>query len=114
MRRIALALVASLAACNTARPGMVRSSSDNPLVTIGAGDVPLGNGNPYDARYVIDQRTHLCWFTLDGVPASVDCCALAGMDEAKPYLPWAASSCAPPAPAAPEAPPAAPASPAAP
>jgi len=116
MLRLACAalLIAVTAGCSTSRPGAVSASADSPLVVIGAGEVDYGPGE-IGARYLIDTRTRQCWFVVSDSLAALDCCALAAVADARPYLTWAtpdvcgeaqapaAPAAAPPAPTAPPA-----------
>jgi hypothetical protein len=101
------ALLAASAACVTSSPGMTRTSSDNPLITIGAGHAEIGPGVYWHAWYVIDKRTQTCWMTLGDAGAQLDCCALRRVSEAKPYLTW--TSCPADVPSPPAIPPGGPA-----
>ncbi|HMJ10562.1 MAG TPA: hypothetical protein VK524_04100, partial [Polyangiaceae bacterium] len=74
--------------CYSSKPGVVRASSDNPMVTIGAGEIEVGSGAAYYARYLIDRRAKLCWFFAGDSVAAIDCCALSSVEEARAHLGW--------------------------
>jgi len=80
------ALLTASAACITSTPGLTRASSDNPLITIGAGAAEIGGA--WHAWYVIDRRTRTCWMTFPPNFAQLDCCALLRVSEAQPYITW--------------------------
>jgi hypothetical protein len=81
-------------ACYSSSPGVVRTSADNPLVVVGAGEIEVGSGAHYYARYIIDQRAQVCWFFAGDSVSAMDCCSLKRVPEAQPYLAWvSAASC---------------------
>jgi hypothetical protein len=89
-------------------PGVVRTSDDNPMVMVGGGEIEIGSGAHYYARYIIDTRTHVCWFFAGDSVAALDCCALYRVEDARPYLKWLApGACEPKPTAAPPSEPAA-------
>jgi hypothetical protein len=89
MRDVVLGiLLTASAACVTSTPGVTRTSSDNPLVTIGAGGAEIGGGTFWRVWYVIDKRTQTCWMKLGDAGAQLDCCALRRVSEAQPYITW--------------------------
>jgi hypothetical protein len=81
-------LLAMSAACVSSTPGVTRTSTENPLVTIGAGYAEIGIGAAWRAWYVIDKRTQTCWMKLGDAGAQLDCCALHRVREAQPYITW--------------------------
>jgi hypothetical protein len=78
------ALLTTTACAATSFPGRTLTSSDNPLVTIGAGQAHGAD----DTWYVIDKRTQTCWMMLYAALAQLDCCALRRVSEAQPYITW--------------------------
>jgi hypothetical protein len=89
-RTFALALGVGLSSigCYSSAPGVVHTSADNPLVIIGAGQIEVGSGAAYYARYIIDRRARVCWFLAGDSVAPLDCCSLLDVAEARPHLAW--------------------------
>lgn len=87
LRRLVLgvALMATMG-CARSSPGVVHTSDENPLVVIGAGEIEIGGGNHYRARYIIDQRANACWFLAVESVSPLECCKLASVPEAKAHL----------------------------
>ena len=89
MRAVLLAFaLAATAACVSSTPGVVRTDTRNPLVSIGAGEVDVGGGSYWRAWYVIDRATQTCWLKLGDSGAALDCCALRKVPAAAPYIQW--------------------------
>jgi hypothetical protein len=82
---LALALMATVG-CYRSSPGVVHTSDENPLVVVGAGEIEVGTGAHYYARYIIDQRAEVCWFLAGDSVSPMECCKLASVPEAKEYL----------------------------
>lgn len=82
------ALLTAWASCVTSTPGLTRTTANNPLVTIGAGEAEIGGGSFWRVWYVIDNRTQTCWMKLGDAGAQLDCCALRRVSEAQPYITW--------------------------
>jgi hypothetical protein len=110
MNRPLVSLTASIAlllsACITSTPGVVRTSTDNPLVSIGAGKIEVGPTAGWFVWYVIDKRTETCWMKLGDSAGAMDCCALRKVPEAVPVITWESDAtcsgrAAPPASASP-------------
>jgi hypothetical protein len=78
-----------IAGCVSSSPGVVRTTEDNPIVVVGAGEIAVGGGEYYHARYVIDRKAQVCWFFAGESVAAMDCCALRRVPEAQPFLSWA-------------------------
>jgi hypothetical protein len=105
---IALALAAASCASTTGQSGVVVQDATTPMVAIGAGHVRFGNSSWLETRYIIDRSTQTCWFLAGYAPAPLDCCALARVPAAQPYLTWTTACATPPVAAPPvEAPPSA-------
>lgn len=103
------ALLTMSAACITSTPGVTRTSADNPLVTVGAGQAEIGPGSFLYVWYVIDKHTQTCWMSLGQAGGQLDCCALRRVKEAQSHITW--TSCPGEVPLAPAPPPAVPAPP---
>lgn len=82
------ALLTASAACVPRTPGVTRTSADNLLVTIVAGQAEFGPLASMPAWYLIDKRTQTCWMYFDKAAAQLDCCLLRRVSEAQPYITW--------------------------
>lgn len=87
LKALVLALFSvGAAGCYGSSPGVVHASGANPLVVVGAGEIEVGAGARYYARYIIDRRAEVCWFFAGDSVAPMECCKLASVPEAKAYL----------------------------
>lgn len=97
-------LALALVGCYSSAPGVVRTSSGNPLVAVGAGEIEvagatLDSERPAHALYIVDRRAEVCWFLVEESVAPMNCCALLKVVEAREYLGWVDERrCNPPSP----------------
>lgn len=64
------------------------------MVVIGAGEIEVGGGAHYYARYIIDKRAQVCWFFAGDSVSQLECCSLYRVDDARPFLTWlSAAAC---------------------
>lgn len=104
MKRVAY-VFAALFACSTtgciatsAEHGRVLTgSSDDPFVTVEAGNVQIRSGRFY-ARYAVDRSTQTCWLIVGSSLAAMDCCASRRVAALHDVITWEsdASCSAPP------------------
>jgi hypothetical protein len=87
-----LFFVLLLAGCNPVmRPGNIGWKSDDPIVVIEAGNLE-SSGQRFAVRYVIDQATQTCWFTVASDVAPMSCCKLARLKSAAEFVKWDTSA----------------------
>ncbi|MCP4677269.1 MAG: hypothetical protein GY854_17495 [Deltaproteobacteria bacterium] len=83
--------VGSLETNIKSKPKEVLSRKENPIITIGAGYVEVGTKSYWNAWYLIDRRTKLCWMKVGASLCEMDCCSLMNIDVGKQYLKWLTS-----------------------
>jgi hypothetical protein len=92
MKALAPLLLASVLATGcfkpSSTPGVVHTGGDNPLVSIGAGEIELGGVNALMAWYVIDRAAQSCWFFVHSSAAPMDCCQVRRLEAGRPHITW--------------------------
>jgi hypothetical protein len=97
---LSLATLMLCSGCYSSLPGVVHASDDNPIAVVGAGEIDIGSGAHYYARYLVDRRAGVCWFFAGDSVAPMDCCALQRVGEARPFLNWMDRNACPTSPSA--------------
>jgi hypothetical protein len=70
------------------QPGRVRTSStDDPIVMVEAGNVPVAAGR-YFARYLVDRTTETCWLMVAESVARLDCCEARRAEPLRELITW--------------------------
>ena len=94
------ALVVGTGCTPSSGMGEVRTSSENPVVTVGGGYAEIGAGVQLFVFYIIDTTTQHCWARIGGSIGEISCCDVRKVPEAKPHIPWLSDqACGGPVPA---------------